>query len=187
MSYIGELGWELHADIAQLVPLYELLTAAGEQHGLRDIGIYAVDSMRLDKGYRSWKADLEIGFTPFDASLDRFVDLTKPHFVGRDAVVAEYARGSRYRFVTLTLDEPGDADAPPNASIFSGDERIGIVTSGGWSDTLGVSVALGYVQREHCQTGAPVAIEIFGQRMAATVSVEAIYDPSNERLRDASS
>ena len=79
VSYMGELGWELHAANAQLVELYHLLWAAGQQHGIRDIGIYAVDSMRLDKCYRSWKADLEIGFSPLDASLDRFVDFGKDH------------------------------------------------------------------------------------------------------------
>jgi dimethylglycine dehydrogenase len=183
VSYIGELGWELHAHNGQLVALYDLLTEAGRADGLRDIGIYAVESMRLDKGYRSWKADLEIGFTPFDASLDRFVDLTKPDFIGRDAVVAERARGSRYGFVTMTLDTAGVADAPPNASILSGDDRIGIVTSGGWSFTLGVSVALGYVERTHCRTGSTVHIEIFGDRVPVTISCEPIYDPANERLR----
>ena len=119
VSYVGELGWELHAANDQLVELYHLLWAAGEQHGIRDIGIYAVDSMRLDKCYRSWKADLEIGFSPLDASLDRFVDFTKADFVGRDALLAERARGPRYRFVPLTLDRPGDADAPANSSIYS--------------------------------------------------------------------
>ena len=118
VSYVGELGWELHAANAQLVELYQLLWAAGQQHGIRDIGIYAVDSMRLDKCYRSWKADLEIGFSPLDASLDRFVDFAKDHFVGRDALLAERARGPRYRFVPLTLDRPGDADAPANSSIY---------------------------------------------------------------------
>ena len=94
VSYVGELGWELHAANDQLVELYHLLWAAGEHHGIRDIGIYAVDSMRLDKCYRSWKADLEIGFSPLDASLDRFVDFTKADFVGRDALLAERERGA---------------------------------------------------------------------------------------------
>ena len=75
VNYVGELGWELHAANEQLVALYEAVWAAGERYGIRDFGIYAVDSLRLDKGYRGWKQDLEIGFSPFDASLDRFVDL----------------------------------------------------------------------------------------------------------------
>jgi dimethylglycine dehydrogenase len=129
VGYVGELGWELHASNDQLVALYHALWAAGEEFGIRDFGIYAVDSLRLDKGYRGWKGDLEIGFSPFDASLDRFVDLTKPDFVGKAALVAEKAAGSPWRFVSMTLDEDGDADAPALSSIFDGEERIGLVTS----------------------------------------------------------
>jgi len=183
VSYVGELGWELHAVNEQLVDLYKLLGAAGEQHGLRDVGIYAVDSMRLDKCYRSWKADLEIGFSPLDASLDRFVDFTKPAFVGRDALLAERERGSRYRFVPLVLDEPGRSDAPANSSVFSGGERVGIVTSGGWSFTLDASIALAYVERSHAGAGTPLRVEIFGEQVGATVRTEPLYDPRNERLR----
>jgi len=183
VSYVGELAWELHASNDQLVDLYKLLGAAGEQHGMRDIGIYAVDSMRLDKCYRSWKADLEIGFSPLDASLDRFVDFTKPAFVGRDALMAERERGSRYRFVPLVLDEPGRSDAPANASVFAGDERVGIVTSGGWSFTLDESIALAYVDAARSAPGTPLDIEIFDRRVSATLRTEPLYDPGNDRLR----
>jgi dimethylglycine dehydrogenase len=183
VGYIGELGWELHADNDQLVDLHELVSAAGQPHDLRDIGIYAVESMRLDKCYRAWKADLEIGFSPLDASLDRFVDFTKPHFVGRDALLAERERGARYNFVTLTLDQPGEADAPANASVYSGDQRVGIVTSGGWSFTLDASIALAYVQRSLCAPGTSLDIEIFSERVAATLSTDSTYDPTNERSR----
>ncbi len=183
VNYVGELGWELHAANHQLVALYDLLWAVGERHGMRDIGIYAVDSLRLDKCYRSWKADLEIGFSPLDASLDRFVDFDKQNFVGRDAVIAERDRGSRYRFVPMTLDEAGDADAPFCSSVFSGDRRVGIVTSGGWSFTLDTSIALGYVEQPFDVPGTKVQIEIFGERTPATVRREPLYDPANEHPR----
>ena len=183
VSYVGELGWELHAANDQLVELYDLLWAAGEQYRIRDIGIYAVDSMRLDKCYRSWKADLEIGFSPLEASLDRFVDFTKDHFVGRDALVAERDRGPRYRFVPLTLDHPGNADAPANSSIFCKGERIGIVTSGGWSFTLDCSIVLGYVAPSQCSPGTSLQIEIFGERVDATVRAEPLYDAGNTAPR----
>ncbi len=183
INYVGELGWELHATNDQMVALYDAIWAAGESHGIRDFGIYAVDSLRLDKCYRGWKADLEIGFSPFDASLDRFVDLDKPDFVGRDALVAEKAAGSRWRFVPMTLDVDGDADAPFCSSVFNGSERVGIVTSGGWSFTLHQSVALAYVRPEFQAPGTKLEIEIFGDRCAATVGAEPLFDPRNERLR----
>ena len=184
VNYVGELGWELHAANDQLVALYHAIWKAGEQYRIRDFGIYAVDSLRLDKGYRGWKQDLEIGFSPFDASLDRFVDLTKPAFVGKEALVAEKAAGSPWRFVSMTLNDEGDADAPFCASIFdSNGERIGLVTSGGWSFTLGKSVALGYIRPQFESEGTEVQIKIFGEMKNATVGREPLFDPANERLR----
>ncbi len=183
VNYVGELGWELHATIEQLPALYAAIWAAGEAHGIRDIGIYAVDSLRLDKCYRGWKGDLEIGFSPFDASLDRFVDLTKPDFVGKGALVAEHASGSPWRFVPLTLDAPGEADAPFCASVFQGDRRVGIVTSGGWSFTMGASIALAYVEPACAVAGTTLEIGVFGTRVAATVGAEPLYDPTNARMR----
>jgi dimethylglycine dehydrogenase len=183
VNYVGELGWELHASNDQMVALYEAVWAAGVEYDIRDMGIYAVDSLRLDKCYRGWKVDLEIGFSPFDASLDRFVDLTKPDFVGREALLAERERGSDYRFVPMTLDTDGDADAPFCASVFSGDTRVGIVTSGGWSFTLNKSVALAYVRPEFELPGTALEIEIFGARQPATVGLEPLFDQRNERLR----
>ena len=184
VNYVGELGWELHAETHQMKALYDAIWAAGSAHGIRDFGIYAVDSLRLDKCYRGWKGDLEIGFSPFDASLDRFVDLTKPDFVGKAALVAEKAKGSAWRMVPIVLDEAGEADAPALSSVFlPNGERAGLVTSGGWSFTLGKSVALAYVRPEHEAPGTKVVIDIFGERRSATVQAEPLYDPSNERLR----
>ncbi len=183
INYVGELGWELHATNDQMVALYDAVWAAGEPHGIRDFGIYAVDSLRLDKCYRGWKSDLEIGFSPFDAGLDRFVDLDKPYFVGRDALIAERAAGSPWRFVPMTLDLDGDADAPFCSSVFAGDERVGIVTSGGWSFTLDKSVALAYVRPGFELPGTKLEIEIFGDRCPATVGHEPLFDPGNERPR----
>ncbi|MFZ9628634.1 MAG: glycine cleavage T C-terminal barrel domain-containing protein, partial [Ilumatobacteraceae bacterium] len=104
--------------------------------------------------------------------------------VGKSALVAEKAAGSAWRMVPLTLDEPGDADAPALSSVFdTAGNRVGLVTSGGWSFTLGKSVALAFV-RPHCEpAGTKVLVDIFGTRTAATVQSEPLYDPTNERLR----
>ena len=95
LSYLGELGYELHLPVEHLVGVYERLLASGAPAGLREIGIYAVESLRLDKAYRAWKGDIDLGVGPFAAGLGRFVDLGKPDFVGRTAVLAE--RESRLR------------------------------------------------------------------------------------------
>jgi dimethylglycine dehydrogenase len=180
VTYVGELGWELHAPMESLVALYDALWRAGEPHGIADFGIYAVDSMRLDKCYRGWKGDLETGFSPRDASLDRFVAWDKPDFVGRAGLLE---RPAAYRFVPLLLDDAGEADAPACASVFEGGVRVGIVTSGGWSFALGKSVALAYVRSDLGDVDTRLGVDVFGERRAATVAAEPIYDPTNARLR----
>ncbi|MFO1035580.1 MAG: FAD-dependent oxidoreductase [Geminicoccaceae bacterium] len=183
VSYVGELGWELHAPAESLVALYEQLTAAGAAHGLKDFGLYAMESLRLDKCYRSWKVDLEIGYSPLMASLDRFVDLGKPDFVGKAALQGEFQAGPVERFVPLLLDEPGDADVPACSPVFVGGERVGLVTSGGWSWTLERSVALAYLRTDLAVPGTRVEVDLLGSRVVATVDREPLYDPDNARLR----
>ena len=183
VNYVGELGWELHAPIEHLVALYAALWRAGEPAGIRDFGIHAVDSMRLDKCYRGWKSDLETGYSPLDACLDRFVAWNKTEFVGRTALLAERQRGAMWRFVSLLLEDAGDADAPACAGVFLDGERVGLVTSGGWSYTLGKSVALAYVRPDLATEGTTVNVDVFGERRSARVAAEPLYDTANMRLR----
>jgi len=183
VNYVGELGWELHAPMEQLPGIYDALSAAGPNYGLRDFGLYAMDSLRLDKGYRGWKTDIETGYSPYEASLDRFVSLQKPAFVGQEALIREAERGVAQRFVPLTLDDESDADAPPCAPVLLRGENVGLVTSGGWSFALNKSVALAYVRSDLATPGTKLEIEMFGERRTATVGREPLYDPENARLR----
>ncbi len=183
INYAGELGWELHIPTEHVLDVYECLLRAGAAHDLRHFGMYALDSLRIDKCYRGWKSDLECGYSPLEASLDRFVDFEKRDFVGREALCAERNAGSRYRFVPLVLDEAGDADAPYCSSVFAGSQRVGTVTSGVFSHTLGCSVALAYVRTPDAQPGTRLAIDVLGERRAATVEREPLFDPENLRPR----
>jgi dimethylglycine dehydrogenase len=183
VNYVGELGFELHAPVEQLQGLYDALCEAGTPLGLRDFGIYAVESLRLDKGYRSWKADIGTDVTPWEAALDRFVDLGKPAFVGRAALLDARQKRPAQRFVPLTLDEPGDADALPCASVHRGGETVGLVTSSGWSHRLGQSIALGLVRTDLAVPGTRLEVDVLGARVPATVGKEPLYDPTNARLR----
>ena len=183
VNYVGELGWELHAPVDQMLALYQAVWRAGQPFGMRDFGLYAMDSLRVDKCYRGWKSDLESGYSPLEASLDRFVDARKPSFVGRDAVLAELARGPAQRFVPLTFDDDGDAEAPYCAQVFHGADNVGLTTSGVWSHTLKQSVALAYVRADLAQPGTKLAVDVLGQRRLATVRQEPLYDPANLRLR----
>jgi dimethylglycine dehydrogenase len=183
VNYVGELGWELHAPVAQMQSLYEAVWQAGQAFDIRDFGLYAMDSLRVDKCYRGWKSDLESGYTPLEASLDRFVDITKPAFVGREALLAEHQRGPVFRFVPLIFDDDGDGEPPYCAQVFSGSVNVGLTTSGVWSHTLKKSVALAYVRTDKAIPGEQLDVEILGRMCRATVHAEPLYDPKNERLR----
>jgi len=183
INYTGELGWELHAQVADLPGIYERLMSAGDAARIAHFGLYALDSLRIDKCYRGWKVDLESGYSPLEASLARFVDLTKPKFVGREALLALSRAGPAFKSVPLILEEAGTADAPYCSPVFCGTERIGQVTSGVFSHTLGKSIALAYLQTAYAEPGMRVQIDILGERCAAAVAREPLFDPENRRPR----
>ena len=180
VSFAGELGWEVHAANAALPAIYEALLAAGA----KPFGMWALNSLRLEKGYRAWKGDLSTDYSLFEGGLERFVKLDKPQdFPGKAALLAEKQQGSKKRFVTL-LVEAGDTDAPYMSCIYSGGEIVGETTSGGWGYRIGKSIALGMVRADLAQAGTELEVEIYGTRYKAVVQEDApLWDASNERLR----
>ena len=183
VNYVGELGWELHVPAEHVLSVYDLIWQAGEDLGIADFGLYAMDSLRLEKGYRGWKGDMTTEYTPFMASLDRFVKLDKPGgFIGQEALKREFAAGPKERFVPLIVDA-GDADAPAVSMVLQGNDVVGLVTSGGFGYRIGKSIALAYVRTDLAVEGTELEVEILGERRRAVVSREPIYDPENARLR----
>jgi dimethylglycine dehydrogenase len=185
VNYVGELGWELHLPSEHLAAVYDLLWEAGERFGIHDYGLYAMDSLRLEKGYRGWKGDLTTEYTPFMASLDRFVRLDKPGgFIGQAALRAEAAAGPRERFVPMIVDA-GDADAAAVSIVHEpGREApVGLVTSGGYGYRIQKSIALAYVRADLAVEGTTLEVEVLGERRRAVVGREPLYDPANARLR----
>jgi dimethylglycine dehydrogenase len=183
VNYVGELGWELHVPVEHVLSVYDLLWAAGEPLGVADFGLYAMDSLRLEKCYRSWKADLTTEYTPAMASLDRFVKMEKPGgFIGQDALRREALTGPAERFVPLLVDA-GDADAAAVSIVYQGDKVVGLVTSGGYGYRLRQSIALAYVRTDLAVPGTELEVEILGERHRAVVAREPLYDPENARLR----
>jgi dimethylglycine dehydrogenase len=183
VGYLGELGYELHAPMEQLAHLYDLLMHSGAAHGIGDFGVYAMDSLRLEKGYRAWKADLVSDASPVAAGLERLVDWSKPDFIGRTALVREHNSGPQQRLVTLVLDDAGEGDALPASPVWSNGEIVGLTTSGGYGHRVGQSIALAYVHRDHAGMGQPLAVEILGERRSARVTADPLYDPTNVRMR----
>jgi len=182
VSFSGELAWELHAPNEQLYLVHELLVEAGEAFGLRHFGLYATESMRLEKCFRHWKADLVTDYSILESSLERFVKLDKAHFVGREALLIEKQRGLKRRFVPMLVDcdtAPSHAGDP----IFSNGYLVGTVTSGGYGHRVQRNIALGFVAEAQSAPGTELEIGIIGERYPATVVTGPIYDPGNERMR----
>jgi len=183
VNYVGELGWELHVPAEHVLSVYDLIWAAGEPLGIADYGLYAMDSLRLEKCYRAWKGDLTTEYTPFMASLDRFVKLDKPGgFIGQEALRREAQAGPVERFVPLLVDA-GDADAAAVSIVYDGDKMVGLVTSGGYGYRMRQSIALAYVRTDLAVPGTVLYVEILGERRRAVVGKEPLYDPDNLRLR----
>jgi dimethylglycine dehydrogenase len=181
VSYVGELGYELHLPVEHQLAVYERLLEAGGPLGLRDFGYRALESMRLEKGYRLWGADMSADYTPLEAGLGRFVALGKGDFVGADALRREAERGSTRRLACLVVDAD-DADAYGFEPVLSGERIVGYVASGGYGHRVERSIAYAYLPVELVEPGTRLAVDVLGERRAATVAREPLYDPANERL-----
>ena len=182
VSFVGELGWELHVAMGDLEACYDRLVAAGEGLGLTHFGAYAMESLRLEKGYRHWKADLTTEFSPFETSLDRFVKLDKGDFLGRDALLEEKRRGSGTRFAPLIVDCEA-ASAQMGAPIRFEGEVVGSVSSGGYGHRIGKNIALGFLRADLASPGTALGVTVLGETRPAVVAEEPLYDPGNERLK----
>ncbi|MBO6511564.1 MAG: FAD-dependent oxidoreductase, partial [Roseibium sp.] len=180
VSFAGELGWEVHASFKDMPLIYETILEAGA----RPFGMYALNALRLEKGYRTWKGDLSTDYSLLEGGLDRFVRLDKPQdFPGKSALMNERQQGSKRRFVTLLVDA-GDCDAPYMAAIFQGGDLVGEVTSGGWGYRVNASIALGMVRADLAEPGTELEVEIYGKLCKATVQADApLWDPENARIR----
>ncbi len=178
VSFSGELAYEIHVQNAHLYAAYLALRAAGEEHGLRLFGSEAVESMRLEKGYRHWKADLITEFTPFESRLGRFVTMEKD-FVGNGALCGHTPSRA---FVTLALD-CDHAPAQPGTAIMNDDEVVGTVTSGGWGHRTGLNLAMGFVMPNCDQIGRRLDVEVIGERIPARIIPFSPYDPENTLQR----
>ena len=178
ISYTGDLGYEIWTEAPYLRRLYHALRRAGEGHGLRLFGARALNSLRLEKGFGSWAREYRPIYGPREAGLDRFVDYRRGGFIGHAAAIEELPER---RLVTLVVQDT-EIDAMGDEPIWERDEVIGWVTSGGYAHHSRASVAVGYVRAEAASATA-LAVEILGERRAATPLARALFDPTGERMR----
>jgi len=180
VSFAGELGWEVHCANADQPAIYEAILAAGA----KPFGMWALNSLRLEKGYRAWKGDLSTDYSLLEGGLDRFVKFDKPQdFPGKSALLAEKQRGSKKRFVTLVVDA-GEADAPYMSTLWHDGKIVGETTSGGWGYRVNASIAFGMLRTELAVPGTEIEVEIYGERCRAVVQEDQpLWDATNERIR----
>ena len=179
VAYTGELGWELHYPIEFGRYLWDLLTKAGEKHGLKLVGARAQNWLRQEKSYRAFGTELGRDATPLEAGLDRFVDLSK-EFRGKQAMLD---KGIRSLCVTLLIDGPADADPWGREGLFLDGVKVGRLTSGGWSAAFGKQIGMGYVRPDLAAPGTKLKVRMFREFWDAEVAEDSPFDPTNARIR----
>ncbi|MBT8455076.1 MAG: FAD-dependent oxidoreductase [Alphaproteobacteria bacterium] len=182
VSFSGELAYEIHVPNASLYAAYLALLNAGEARGLKIFGARAVESMRMEKGFLHWKADIITEFDPFETGLDRFVKLEKGEFIGKAALLKRQSEGQRKKLVTLEIDTT-TAPAHGGASLMSGDKVVGTITSGDWGHRVGMNLAYGFVDPAQSATGSEMELDLCGTIVKATVIGSSPYDPDFQRMR----
>ncbi|MCG6903094.1 MAG: aminomethyltransferase family protein, partial [Rhodobacter sp.] len=180
VSFAGELGWEVHASPQTMPAIYDAVLA----QRAKPFGMWALDRLRLEKGYRAWKGDLSTDYSLLEGGLDRFIRFDKPQdFPGKAALLAEKQQGVKKRFATLII-EAGDQDPPYMSTVWHGDIVVGEITSGGWGYRVNACIGLAMIRADLAAEGSVLEVEIFGTRYSATVQADQpLWDPKNERLR----
>ena len=188
VSFAGEAGWELHCPMGDVAAVYDAIIEKGVAHQLCHFGMLALDSMRLEKGYRSWKSDLTSDYSMLESGLERWVNFGKEEFVGRERLLAEYQAGAKRQFVTLTVDDPKDGEPFGEAVYLStvnvDGKAAGLVVSAGYGHRTRKSIAMAVLDKDKIFADAELSITVLGRkRIAHLVDGGVLYDPDNARMK----
>ena len=189
ITFVGELGWELHVPTEYMVTAYDALKAEGAAHGLVDGGYRAVDSLRLEKGYRVWAADIGPDFNPLEAGLGFAVAFDKPTpFVGQDALRRQREQPLTRRLATFTIADDPEVQLWGRETIIRNGERVGWLASAGFGHSVGRSIGMGYVRNpagvsdDYLAEGT-YTLEVATREVPAELHLRPLYDPANDRIR----
>jgi sarcosine dehydrogenase len=188
VTYVGELGWELHVPLAGTGDVFDALMQAGQPHGIRPVGYRAIESLRLEKGYRAWGSDITPNDNPFEAGLGWAVKLKRnTPFVGREAVEAASSQPLPKQLATFTTIDP-DVVLLGRETILRDGEPVGYLTSGGFGYTVGKPIGLGYVRNaegvdEAFLKAGKYQLVVANEVVDATIHLEPLYDPKGERVK----
>jgi dimethylglycine dehydrogenase len=183
MNYVGELGWELHVPMHHMPHVFEALMQSGKPHGLALFGTYAMNSLRMEKAYRGWGSELTTEIDMIEASMERFLRLDKPDFIGKARTLSYQQRGPRMKLVYMEVDNT-DSDCVGNEPIYQGDKIVGLTTSGGYGHAVQKSLAFAYVDPKLAEAGQQFEVLMFKERRKARIIPESIWDPENQRPRE---
>jgi len=183
ISYVGELGWELYTPTEYGLRLWDTLWQAGQPLGIAPLGGGAFDSLRLEKGYRLWGADIHSEYNPYEAGLGFAVRLQKGDFLGRGALLRIREQGITRKLACMTFDDPS-VTVMGKEPVLDGVTVLGFVTSANYGYSVGKSIAYGYLPIDHTAAGTRVEVQYFGRRYPATVMEEPLYDPEMARLKE---
>jgi 4-methylaminobutanoate oxidase (formaldehyde-forming) len=188
VTYVGELGWELHIPVEMATAVYDALMTAGRPQGIANAGYRAIESLRLEKGYRAWGADIGPDHTPLEAGLGWSVKLRQnTPFLGREALVAQAVQPLKKRLAGFTVDDP-DIVLLGRETIFRDGRQVGWLTSGGYGYTVAKNIGYGYVRNPD---GVPTdwllsgryELEVATERVPAAIHLAPLYDPKMERIK----
>ncbi len=182
VTYVGELGWELYVPIASGLGVWDTIWEAGTPRGLRPVGYRAVDSLRLEKGYRYWSADVTPDYTPYEAGQGFCVKVDRKDFQGREALLRQREEGTTQKLCCLVLSE-NTAHPLGNEPVLADGRVVARVTSGGIGYTVQESIAYAYLPIEFAAIGMEMTVELDGRRLLARVEREPRFDPTNSRIK----
>jgi len=183
INYMGELGWELHHPMKQMESLYDAIYEVGKKDNISNFGTYAVNSLRMEKAYRGWGAELTGEISLVEAGMDRFFNLNKKsNFIGSEVLREKLQSGVDIKIAYLEIDVD-DADARGNEPVYHNNKIVGVVTSGGYGFRINKSLAFAYVQAELAKDETELVVEIQGQKRKAKILNSPAYDPQNKKLK----
>ena len=182
VTYVGELGWEFYCPMEYGLRLWDTLWEAGQPEGLVAAGYKAIDSLRLEKGYRYWSGEITPDYTPYEAGLGFAVKLDKDDFIGREALVKQKAGELKQKLCCIAISDDRTI-ALGKEPIRAGEEIIGWVASGGYGYSVGMSLVYAYLPTEYAKPGTELSIEFFGTQVAAEVVKSPLWDPKGERIK----
>ena len=183
VSYVGELGWELHHPLEYQNHIFDKLMEHGKDLGLKPFGIRAMNSLRVEKSYKLVGTELSIEYSPYESGLDRFIHPNKGNFIGLEALNKWREKGFDNKLVTLEVHNTKDADVLGNNPIFKDGKVVGRATGGEFGFRLDKSIALAMVKPDCSNVGDKLQVDILGEMYDATVLDESPYDSENNLLR----